>query len=172
MEEKNINNGCDTPEMYCCEQCGGLFENVAQLKYHFESHRAVDLQKPPFKCGNCEKEFTRSESLRRHMTTHSDEKSYVCRECGKCFSRIDHLTLHMRTHTGERPYKCHECGKQFGSGPHLKKHIGMHKISRTPFICNCHGRAFLSIDAIREHLQEMQNNESDSSTVWHFFSQI
>lgn len=165
MEEKNISNGCDTPDMYCCEQCGGLFESTAQLKYHFESHHTVNLQKPPFKCGNCEKEFTRSESLRRHMVTHSGEKSYICRECEKRFSRIDHLTLHMRTHTGERPYKCNECGKQFGSGPRLKKHIGMHEKSRSPFICNCHGQAFLSIDAIRVHLQEMQNNEFDSSTV-------
>jgi|SRR6218665_246754 len=155
-ENQNDNYAQQNDEIsnqFCCEHCGVLFETSHLLNRHVRSHLS-HVSRPSFKCRDCDREFTRAEGLKRHMTTHSGDKPCICSQCGKQFSRLDHLVLHMRTHTGERPYACSECGKHFSTGPHLKKHLGMHG-RETPYVCNCHGHGFTSIEAIRIHFQGM-----------------
>ena len=56
-------------------------------------------RKPGY-CETCCKVFARSDSLVKHMLTHTGEKPHVCETCGEAFSRSDNLTRHMRTHSG------------------------------------------------------------------------
>ncbi|TNM85892.1 hypothetical protein fugu_008163 [Takifugu bimaculatus] len=60
----------------------------------------------PFACPmeSCDRRFSRSDELNRHIRIHTGHKPFQCRICLRSFSRSDHLTTHTRTHTGEKPF--------------------------------------------------------------------
>ena len=74
----------------------------------------------PYQCDQCEKSFTQSSHLRRHLYTHNCVKLYQCSRCTKAFSTKQHLTAHMRIHTGEKPYQCNQCDKAFSVHANFK----------------------------------------------------
>lgn len=55
-----------------------------------------------FTCHICQKAFTYQRMLNRHMKCHNDVKRHLCTYCGKGFNDTFDLKRHVRTHTGER----------------------------------------------------------------------
>jgi zinc finger protein MSN2/4 len=59
-------------------------------------------QYPPvtsFPCTECDKQFKRSEHLKRHIrSVHSNIRPFHCKYCEKKFSRSDNLAQHLKTH--------------------------------------------------------------------------
>ena len=55
------------------------------------------------------------------------EKPYMCTICGKQFHRSDYLKLHSYSHTDERPFVCNLCGKGFKTNYNLKIHLKQHE---------------------------------------------
>ncbi len=51
----------------------------------------------------------------------------MCTVCGKQFHRSDYLKLHSFTHTDERPFNCNICGKGFKMNYNLKIHLKNHE---------------------------------------------
>jgi uncharacterized Zn-finger protein len=51
----------------------------------------------------------------------------MCTICGKQFHRSDYLKLHSYSHTDERPFICHLCGKGFKMNYNLKLHLKHHE---------------------------------------------
>ena len=47
------------------------------------------------------------------MRIHTNEKPYECDVCEKRFSESGDLKRHMRIHTKEKPYECDVCEKRF-----------------------------------------------------------
>lgn len=83
----------------------------------------------PFTCpmDNCDRRFSRSDELNRHIRIHTGHKPFQCRICLRSFSRSDHLTTHTRTHTGEKPFSCDVCGKRFARSDERKRHGRVHQ---------------------------------------------
>ncbi|EMG49780.1 hypothetical protein G210_5389 [Candida maltosa Xu316] len=53
-----------------------------------------------FPCNECDKQFKRSEHLKRHQrSVHSNDRPFPCKYCDKKFSRSDNLAQHLKTHT-------------------------------------------------------------------------
>lgn len=53
----------------------------------------------------------------------------MCTVCGKQFHRSDYLKLHSFSHTNERPFNCPICGKGFKMNYNLKLHLKNHENS-------------------------------------------
>ncbi|XP_041864837.1 early growth response protein 1-like [Melanotaenia boesemani] len=86
----------------------------------------------PYACpaAGCERRFSRSDELTRHVRVHTGHKPFQCRICMRSFSRSDHLTTHIRTHTGEKPFACAECGRKFARSDERKRHAKIHQRQR------------------------------------------
>ncbi|RLV94588.1 Zinc finger protein MSN4 [Spathaspora sp. JA1] len=58
-----------------------------------------DKNASAFPCMECEKQFKRSEHLKRHIrSVHSNIRPFHCKYCEKKFSRSDNLAQHLKTH--------------------------------------------------------------------------
>ncbi|XP_034745725.1 early growth response protein 1-like [Etheostoma cragini] len=86
----------------------------------------------PYACpaDGCDRRFSRSDELTRHVRVHTGQRPFQCRICMRSFSRSDHLTTHIRTHTGEKPFACTECGRKFARSDERKRHAKIHQRQR------------------------------------------
>ena len=76
----------------------------------------------PFKCEQCDREFTRLDSYKNHTRLHTGERPYKCDECQKEFNYLTTYKRHLNIHSGERPYSCDLCEKKFTRLNYLKNH--------------------------------------------------
>ena len=86
-------------------------------------------EKRPLQCGHvdCGRTFTRIQSLRSHLSMHSNESQLRC-YAGNCSGTVKYcdkrtLTRHIHSnHTFEKPYQCEICKQWYRRLDNLKRH--------------------------------------------------
>ncbi|XP_037774672.1 zinc finger protein 383-like, partial [Penaeus monodon] len=81
-------------------------DDVCYKKIH-----PINFNDKPYRCQICNKTFTDTCSISRHMKAHTKKKPYNRKICNKTFSGRGHLLDHIRVHTEEKPYNCKICNK-------------------------------------------------------------
>ena len=126
-------NSTDPNLKYMCPVCTNCFPSYNYLANHMVNHLPTEIiSKGPgdtkiHLCKVCDRSFSRSDMLTRHMRLHTGIKPYECKVCGQVFSRSDHLHTHLRTHTGEKPYKCPHCTYAAPRRDMITRHTRIHQ---------------------------------------------
>ena len=86
---------------------GGAGENLDATSQLEEAGAALDLAqrralllgrtKQRHVCLHCGRECPSKHKLKRHLSTHSEQRPYNCHLCGKSFKWTEYLAKHMRT---------------------------------------------------------------------------
>ena len=76
-----------------------------------------------YECQQCDKAFTNTSHLTRHIQSTHEGVKYACNQCEQQFTAQKSLTTHIRSvHEGVK-YGCNQCDKQFTQQSSLTSHI-------------------------------------------------
>ena len=113
-----------------------------------------------YRCKKCDKEFSFSSRLKRHLLVHTGARPFECHVCSRRFTQAVDLKRHMLRHSGQKPHVCHYCGKQYTRGDRLKAHLASHTQednSDKPYSCSRCSAAFYEAEELRLHVCDFQD---------------
>jgi hypothetical protein len=112
--------------VHVCEICAKVFKSKMFFLKHMEDVH-TNTTRAKIQCQKCGKWLKHEESLRKHMTRHTDSEKgqHVCNICGKPSPNRSALQSHKKySHMIERSHKCGVCSKAFKKALTLKVSYG------------------------------------------------
>ena len=141
-------------KLMACRFCSKEYSRLEMLIKHMQKVHKNPAVTQPFKCPQCEKEYTDKSALKKHMKNHASDNSKLCVDCGATFSSDFKLKVHFRnTHT---TIICNrkDCGFE-GTPPEVEKHRhSKHRSGKASVNKQCHicGKVFTSRSGHYEHM--------------------
>jgi len=134
---------------YDCRYCGKLFKSSHDLKRHVRIHKGIK----PYSCRHCSDCFARFEQLKGHLLKSHNEGTWItCHICQKKFTESAILKKHVSRHEGVKPYVCSECQKCFCTGYELRNHQLFHSEIKH-FCCGSCGKYFRHKQTVVRHFK-------------------
>ena len=108
--------------------------HLKHMKIH-ENPQTDPVVNNPFKCDQCDKRFSQSDILSRHIKKIHKETKYICVSCGIIFETNQQLRDHKKNghDDGTGEFKCIECDRTYLSHKQLSTHVYDHK-NRNVFV--------------------------------------
>ena len=80
-------------------------------------------------CSFCDYTTKKKSTLNQHEESqHIQARTFLCSHCDKSFSISGNLQRHLFIHSGQKPFKCTQCTKAFNNPSHLRRHVkNLHK---------------------------------------------
>ncbi|XP_048203123.1 histone-lysine N-methyltransferase MECOM isoform X10 [Perognathus longimembris pacificus] len=158
---------------YRCEDCDQLFESKAELADHQKfpcstPHSAFSMVEEDFQqklesenelreihaiqeCKECDQAFPDSQSLEKHMLSHTEEREYKCDQCPKAFNWKSNLIRHQMSHDSGKHYECENCAKVFTDPSNLQRHIRSQHVGARAHACPECGKTFATSSGLKQH---------------------
>lgn len=130
-----------------CQICGATFDKKSLLYDHMKIHPFEETR--DFVCTICNHAARNAYNLKRHMETHSVDRSYNCPICDKSF-HPRYAKDHMKSHTASRKHKCPDCGKKFKRKYALTQHMYQHG-GAPQHQCDICEKSFARTDKLLRH---------------------
>ena len=103
-----------------CKLCDKSYYSTQKLKNHM---RKRHLGKTPYQCGECQRYYGDSQSLRIHLKKHAPEgeegEQFICGVCNKSFPTVVKLNQQSEKH---QDIRCEYCNKSFAYIHTMKAH--------------------------------------------------
>ena len=111
-------------EKYQCEHCSSVIKGKGSFQAHVKIHSTS------LNCSLCDKVFTRTHQLTKHMNGfHNQGQRVSCTLCTSTFKMKEHLKKHMVYKHSEKDrnkHKCETCHKGFSQEASLYIHKKIH----------------------------------------------
>ncbi|GAB0099821.1 hypothetical protein DMENIID0001_157100 [Sergentomyia squamirostris] len=137
-----------------CHKCDKILKTENGFRYHLASEHRSSSE--TISCTICLKVFKHRNSLRTHMSVHSNKAPFQCHVCPKVFKQKHGLKRHLMAHkpgsstNTEKPHKCQVCNKGFNLSFQLKGHSEIHN-KEANFQCQECPKTFKGEVQLRRH---------------------
>lgn len=105
-------------------------------------------------CSKCDKPFKWERNYKIHMKNHERPKTRIeCNICFRTLANKRVLKRHMSTHTNDKPFSCKICNQSFRDKYYLRNHINSVHVTYTedPLKCLYCSKTFMKIGGLRTH---------------------
>jgi hypothetical protein len=123
-----------------CSICGKIVKGI-------QMHMLIHAGLKKHSCQYCQKTFTQSGQLKRHINSHLNIRNYECpvSGCDRTFVDPSSVTKHLVVHNKEdRKFQCSLCGSRFNRLGALRYHEKTHRQERNHH-CNICNKSFLGM---------------------------
>ena len=117
-------------------------EKKEKRKYKKKSAYWISPEKGPKKCKLCEKVFSTTWNLNKHMQNTHEAKPVPCYICGKMIKSKLYLDVHVKLVHGEKRFKCEVdgCQNAYHTKTHLMDHVAAVHEGIARYTCSVCGK--------------------------------